>query len=470
MTNIQKNLNSHKSSEIIDNPTLNNGSENINKSIEKSTQNPFEKAGKLTQVELRKQAEKYKRIGTDYYLYTDILTAKKKKVKLLKKWKKTTIKDDHGTKIFDEIEKFIDFVNIPDNTDNYKRNIGDCFNLYEPIPFRPVKGEWIKTEYFLNHIFGEYYDVGIDYLQLMYSKPTQSLPILCLVSKIQNTGKSTFLKWLNIIYGDNAAILGNEDFGSNFNAHWINKLVIGVDESFIEKKVLKEKIKRLATDDSALQENKGVDKIRRDFIGKIILLSNNERNFIQMDQEDNRFFVLKIPKVEKEDPDLETKLEQEIPAFLYFLVNRTLKHKKLSRLWFLPKIYLTDTFCRVVQSTRNIIEKSLIDYLGDLADNIRSIDESKEVDSIDIVPIILAKAIKPSIGNFNALNLKIGDILRDDWNLHPSDKSVRFRYPYFSDQEYGTETGETERIIKHGSHTGTFYKITFSLIDEKRGK
>lgn len=431
--------------------------------------NPFQKAGKLDQYQLKQQAEKYKRIGTDFYLYTDILTAKRKKVKILKKWKKTTIKDDHGSRIFDEIEKFIDFVNVPDNSENYTRNIGGCFNLYEPIPYQPIKGKWETIEFFLKHIFGDYYEIGFDYLQILHTIPTQSLPILCLVSKEQKTGKSTFLKFLNTIYGDNAVILGNEDFTSNFNAHWINKLVIGVDESFIEKRVLKEKIKRLATDDTALQENKGVDKIRRDFIGKIILLSNNERNFIQMDQEDNRFFVLKIPSVKEENPNLLEALAEEIPAFLYFLTNRKLRHRKESRLWFKPELYITDTFRTVVKSTRNIIEKALTDYLSDLVDNIRMTDESREADNINIVPILLAEAIGPLVRNISGLHIKIGDILKDDWNLRPIDKPSRFQYPCFK-ESISPVNNETERVIDIKAHSGKYYEIPFSLIDEKREK
>ncbi len=433
-----------------------------------SSLNPFEKASKLSQDELKEQAEKYKRIGTNYYIYTDILTAKKKKVKILKRWTKLTIKDDHGSKIFEHIEKFIDFVNIPDNTDQYKRNFGGCFNLYEPIPHKPEPGEWKITEYFLKHIFGNYYDVGLDYLQIIYLQPTQNLPILCLVSKEQKTGKTTFLKWLSNIYGDNSVTLGNEDFGNKFNTHWISKLIIGIDETAIDKKLVKEQLKRYATSDTILEEKKGIDKIRRDFIGKLILLSNNENNFIQMDEEDNRFFVLKVPTVEREDPDINIKLEKEIPAFLHHIVNRKLEHPKKSRLWFSPELYITNSFQRVVKNTKTIIEKALSDYLADLADNIRSMDDSGEANSINIVPARIAEAINPMIRGINGLNIKIGDILKDTWGLTPTEKPERYQYPYFDFTDPHHLTEERERVIRFNSQTGKFYKIPFDLIDEKR--
>jgi len=63
-------------------------------------QKPFEMAGRRTAEEIKKIAKNYKRIGTDYYLYATILTAKKEPVKILKRWRKTTIKEDYGTKVF----------------------------------------------------------------------------------------------------------------------------------------------------------------------------------------------------------------------------------------------------------------------------------------------------------------------------------------------------------------------------------
>lgn len=435
----------------------------------KTAPKPFEKAGKLTVDEIKKIASNYKRIGTDYYIYYEVLTAKKDKVKVLKKWRKTTIKDDHGSKVFDEIEKFYDFVLVPDNTDNYKRNVNGSYNIYEPLKYKPKRGEFSTTENFLKHIFGDYLNVGLDYLTLLYTKPAEKLPALCLVSKEQKTGKSTFLHWLQDIYGENAVILGNEDFASNFNTSWASKLIIGIDESFIDKRIVKEKIKRLVTDDTILAENKGVDKVRRDFIGKFALLSNNEDNFIQMEKEDNRFFVLKVPKVSKEDPNLIEKLRNEIPAFLDFLKNRKLYYeRKESRLWFRPEVYLTDTFKQVVKSTKNIIEKTITEYLADLMDNIRAVDDSGEVDTIDIVPARIADAINPMIRGINGLNIKIGNILRNEWGLTPTEGSERFSYPYFDFELLNPNTSEKERVVRFGSQTGKFYRIPFKLIEEKR--
>ena len=42
-------------------------------------------------------------------------------------------------------------------------------------------------------------ELGLDYVQLLYQQPTQILPILCLVSKKNETGKTTFAKWLKVL-------------------------------------------------------------------------------------------------------------------------------------------------------------------------------------------------------------------------------------------------------------------------------
>jgi len=240
-------------------------------------------------------------------------------------------------------------------------------------------------------------------------------------------------------------------------------LVIGLDESFIEKRIIKEKIKRLVTDDNILSENKGMDKVKRDFIGKFFLLSNNEDNFIQMEKEDNRFFVLKVPTVENENPFLLEELTKEIPAFLYFLQDRELYHKKESRLWFRPEVYETDALKKVVKSSKTILEKTMIDYLTELVDTISVLyRDDKKMDSIKITPMRLADVLKEKIRYSNGLHIKIKEVFKT-WGLEPVNKPGRFKYPVF-DTEYFQD--QKERIIKFNSEIGRFFIIPFSKIND----
>ena len=88
---------------------------------------------------------------------------------------------------------------------------------------------------------------SIDYIKLLLEKPTQILPVLCLVSESRNTGKTTFLNFIKVIFGANMTINTNEDFRSQFNSDWATKLIIGVDEVLLDKIEDSERIKILST-------------------------------------------------------------------------------------------------------------------------------------------------------------------------------------------------------------------------------
>lgn len=127
-----------------------------------------------------------------------------------------------------------------------------CYNMYTELNHEMEPGEWPNIEKFLRHIFqskntsGEtMYEFGLDYIQLSYFNPTQRLPILCPVSRERNTGKSTFLNFLQLIFQENMSILDNERFTGKFTSHFVHKLVVALDEGFIpiEQKLMKERIK-----------------------------------------------------------------------------------------------------------------------------------------------------------------------------------------------------------------------------------
>ncbi|MBK6938570.1 MAG: hypothetical protein IPH18_18275 [Chitinophagaceae bacterium] len=48
----------------------------------------------------------------------------------------------------------------------------------------------------------------------------QRLPIICLVSRDNETGKSTFGNLLKAIFTDNATTVGNSDLADDFNSFW----------------------------------------------------------------------------------------------------------------------------------------------------------------------------------------------------------------------------------------------------------
>jgi hypothetical protein len=274
--------------------------------------------GKIAMT-ISKDVENYIRVGDNYYelikvpsIYDDNLHIRREKRN------RATIKEDIGSKQMQHIKKYKTFINIPDNI-NYKQVINDCYNVYYPLPYEPNEGMWDTIKFFIKHIFDEQYEMGLDYIQLCYQQPTQTLPILCLVSKERGTGKTTFLNFMNLIFGENCVIVGEEILFSQFNTHTATRLLICSEEvSADDNKKATEVLKRRSTSKKIAIEGKGENAYEIESFSKYIIASNYETNFIYTQEEETRFWVRKINHIEKEITDIEKLLQDEIPAFLFF--------------------------------------------------------------------------------------------------------------------------------------------------------
>ena len=414
-------------------------------------------------------AKNYVRIGTKFFKNATVVNLKNEARQVLLDWSYQTMRQDYGTSKFfwDHVLKYTAFCNCPDNTTNYSRSLragdGRCYNLYEPVVHIPAKGKIRNTIKFIRHIFGDKIVFALDYLTILYQLPTENLPVLCLVSRENETGKSTFLQLLGRIFGNNVIILGNEDFSGKFNRHYASKLVIGVDESFIERTLIKEKIKRLSTDNKINLEAKGKDIVTIDFIGKFILCSNREDNFISMDREDRRFAVFKIPTIPKEDrdPAFLQKMQGEIPAFLHYLSVRKIRHPRRTRLWFEQKDYETDALKNVIRTTRSKIQQEMIRWFDEMFAYEHAIGET-----IKITPKILATAIQMNLRSTHGLPTEVEKIFKDEWNIAPS-KNSKFSYPTINPE--GTSDFEIGPVVEMKSWTGKYYTITKEMINTLSG-
>lgn len=327
------------------------------------------------------EASDYFRVGDDYY--KNILRPDKlgNRIPVFVPRSKTTITDDHGKKIIQWIPRYEDFVVVPSHID-YQRVINSCFNMYHPFGHEPEKGECPMTLDFIKHIFGEqditftdangkpvtmpYFELGLDYIQLLYQRPEQTLPILCLVSKENETGKTTFINWLNLVFGENMIIIGNADLQNDFNAHWASKLLIAVDETKIDKQVVQERLKSLSTATKISMNAKGKNQVQMDFFGKFILNSNNEDNFIMVGEQDIRYWVIKVPTIKVKNHDLVKLLNEEIGAFLHMLNERTLRTPTRSRQHFDPAMLQTDALRKLVKNSKSSLQKNMELAIGGL--------------------------------------------------------------------------------------------------------
>jgi len=309
------------------------------------------------------------RIGTDYFKKVSIPLTLDESYDAIVRWNKQEIIQDYGKEYLKSIPKYDGFCNIPSHT-NYQSKVGGHYNKYHSLSHRIEKGSWKHTEKFLKHIFGDQFITGLDYLTILYRYPMQILPILALVSEERNTGKSTFLQFMKLLYEKNVTINTNEDFRSRFNSDWSNKLIIAIDEVLLDKREDSERLKNLSTAKSYKTEAKGKDKNETAFFGKIILCSNNEDNFVLIDSNEIRYWVRKINSLDTEnskpDPHFLQKLKNEIPAFLYVLKTRDIIIPNTTRMWVTKAHIHTAALDRLLKGTTSSLLREIIEVLKDL--------------------------------------------------------------------------------------------------------
>lgn len=306
--------------------------------------------------------------------------------------------------------------------------IGDRFyNEYRPIGHIPEEGTWAHIEELLRHIFGEQYEMGLDYIQLLYMKPLQQLPILLLVSQETGTGKSTFCKFLKEVFGSNALPLTTDILENRFNSYWTGKLLVYVEEQESDSKEVRKqsaKLKNTVTAETLPSEGKGKDaKATVNFV-KVIICSNDEISPIKIEPDDTRYWVRKISSLSKEQEavDILQECRKEIPAFLFYLLNRQIQTKRVNRLWFSPNEIHTAAWQRIVAGSRDPFELSLVHLLVDTMDRY-GVDElmysKTELNNI----VRCASQFSDSLRRKSS-DLQIRNILRG-WGLKASAKNVR---------------------------------------------
>ncbi len=360
-------------------------------------------------------------------------------------WSYETLRQDYGKNNFPEIEKYDGFCIIPDHV-HYKQVHGTYLNQYEPLKYVPKPGEFPHIQRFLNHIFEEQIELGLDYLQILYTRPTQMLPILLLVSNDRNTGKTTFLRFLKMIFGKNATFNNNEDFRSQFNADWTNRLLVLVDELLLNKTEDTEKIKNLSTASDYKMEAKGKDRREIEFFAKFVLCSNNERNPIIIHREEIRFWVRKINTVENDDVYLKVKMNKEIPYFLHFLLQRKLSTEEQSRMWFNPTALETPALRKIKRYNVNKVEIELATCCYEVMTGFN-------LDKISFCPKDLTEVVRE-----NGLRTDIGivrNILKDNWGLS-SYKNSEYRFYHIGSD------GEMAPVKRKGR----YMEITLAQINE----
>ena len=122
--------------------------------------------------------EEFIRVGTTLYKIVNQPRIDGGYVRKRIAWNSETLRQDYGKDYMAGIPKYDGFCTVPDHV-GYRPVVGQV-----PQPLRadratsrrratsPASARWCE------HIFGEQYELGMDYLQLLYLYPVQKLPIL----------------------------------------------------------------------------------------------------------------------------------------------------------------------------------------------------------------------------------------------------------------------------------------------------
>ena len=373
------------------------------------------------------EKEEFIRVGTTLYKIVNQPRMDGGCVKKRIAWNAETLRQDYGKDYMASVPKYDGFCTVPAHVD-YKPVIGKFLNLYEPISHVPVQGDFPCIRSLMEHIFGEQYELGMDYLQLLYLYPIQKLPILLLVSEERNTGKSTFLNFLKTVFQNNVTFNTNEDFRSQFNSDWAGKLLIMVDEVLLNRREDSERLKNLSTTLSYKVEAK------------------NEHLPVIIDAGETRYWVRKIVPLQNDDTDFLHKLKAEIPAFLYFLAGRKLSTEKESRMWFNPKLLETEALRKIIRSNRNRLEIEMAELLLDIM-------AKMEVETVsfclnDIIPLLVCSQVKVE-------KSQVRKVVQECWKLTPAPNGLT----YTAYQYGGTDRYQTRKCV------GRYYTVTKGLLE-----
>ncbi|MDQ7918412.1 DUF5906 domain-containing protein [Mesonia sp. MT50] len=361
---------------------------------------------------------RYLRIQTDYYKIVHRPNIDGSTTPTLSKWQQKTILEDHGKNFLKDIPKYDGFVLMPSHT-NYQSEVKDFYNLYHKIEGEIKEGDFEHTKLFLRQIFKDHYPLILDYLSLLWCKPTQILPILCLVSKERHTGKTTFLNWLKDIFERNMSIIKPEDLTGRFNGDWVDKLIIAIDEAKFAKPSDSATIKNLSTAKYSNKEAKGKDRYQVPFIGKFVITSNHDSDFVLIDPEEIRYWVFELEKPQNKIENLDEKLKAELPAFKHFIQNREIQTKRKSRMWFSKAEIHTEALDRVVKGSNISINKEIAIIL---LEKMEEVEKEELKLNLKKIQFLLAEG-----GLKKTLN-QIKQVIEIKWNLTKSENSTSFKY------------------------------------------
>lgn len=373
--------------------------------------------------------DNYIRVGTKYFYIAPTS---------LIPWNADTIKTDFGPQAlrsFRDDQKYTGFCNNISYTENITR-IGTEYNMFSrpqwPVP---VEGDWPLTERLIRKVFSDvgedHYELGLDYIQLILTKPQQMVRALILGSKSREAGKDTFGDFMEMLVGSkNYNMIDVEEFLDQYNDQYAPKHIIFINEVELDKfnQSAKNKLKNYVTQKTVVLNGKYMSKETINYYGRLIMATNNIDDFMGIDNEENRFWIRILPPLlaEDKDPLFLEKLKLEIPHFLHFILNRKLHQEtKLGRFWHSEEQCNTSALQHIKNNSRTNLYYQLEEEFEFILDN--------HVDRDHFYFTAMTLRDHLSIKDKSITVAKVRKCLEKEFRLEQLEK--RRRYDYFSETE-----------------------------------
>jgi len=254
------------------------------------------------------------------------------------------------------------------------------------------------------------------YMWVLYINPKHPLPFIGLVSVANGTGKTKFLQFIKAIYKANAIFIDADDISDTWNDHYIDKLCILIDEKIDGKnrKADLQKYKKLITGGTQSRKARFQSAVDVEFYGKFSLCSNDDQTMMALEEENTRFWIIDVPKLEETDVDILEKAILEIPAFLYHLEHEYKPLERQGRLWFNSDDIQTERSKVIRENSRSDLAKEVIERLKDYFTEHISLNE-------------ITFSANHLIDSFSLKNISVnylGRVLKSEFGKKDKDKEI----------------------------------------------
>jgi hypothetical protein len=252
---------------------------------------------------------------------------------------------------------------------------GQYRNHFQKPVYKCKEGAWPTIEQALRNAFKDQYELALKYAAIQIVYPKQKLPIIVLVGD-EGVGKSGLIKIFQIMLGEgNCKTIKSKQFESDFEGHLHNIQLLIIEEAgnWKDPKAVSDEFKRLATEMGKITVNpKYGRQVEVPFYGKF-MLSSNDLSPLKLEGEATRFWVLEMTKIKNSVSDYYAKIESEIGAFTWHLINVVAKDleppsARKERLYFKPEEYHTTAKDFLKEMSKSDLHLEIIEIFQDFFD------------------------------------------------------------------------------------------------------